>query len=85
MLAIHKLRMANTCEKSGRCFSLITTELTVVALDAQSQSFHVLDPEAFRSQLGSDFGWAKQNVPFFEVDESDITTAYFFRWKVYRW
>ena len=47
-------------------------------------SFYLLDPAAFQRQLGDDFAWAVDTCPFFECSDSDLTEAYFFRWRTYR-
>lgn len=50
----------------------------------QQAQFQVLDPKSFHKLLGDDFQWAARTVPFFETEDQDITTAYYYRWSVYR-
>ena len=52
--------------------------------------FQLLDPEKFASYLGADLEWAKQQVPFIDVefaeeaDTMDLLTTYYYRWRSYK-
>lgn len=46
--------------------------------------FHVIDPSKYADQLGTDYLWAIQNVPFVDVPDHDVLTAYYYRWRSYR-
>eukprot|EP01043_Picozoa_sp_COSAG02_P033927 COSAG02_NODE_2342_length_9101_cov_78.830038_8_plen_637_part_00 len=47
-------------------------------------NFYVLDPEHYRRRLRAAFGWARKNVPFVDVEDEDVLTAYYYRWRSYR-
>ena len=36
-----------------------------------------------RALLGSAFHWARRSAPFFDCSDSDITAAYYYRWRVF--
>jgi hypothetical protein len=55
-----------------------------LAVVASAGSFIVLDPNDFAQQLGNDLPWAIDNVPFFECDDYELTSTYFFRWTSYK-
>ncbi|MEJ7710711.1 MAG: hypothetical protein WKF84_12795 [Pyrinomonadaceae bacterium] len=46
----------------------------------------VLNPDAFRAQLGDEdeAAWLKRNVPFFECPDAAIQEIYYYRWRVFR-
>ena len=50
---------------------------------SQATDFIVLNPANFSKNFHDDL-WASENVPFFECSDEDITTAYFYRWQVYK-
>ena len=46
--------------------------------------FVLVDPADFRPLLQEDYEWARTTIPFFASSDQDLTSAYFFRWRVYR-
>ena len=46
--------------------------------------YFLLEPVSFRKQLGSDFGWATENIPLFESANSTLDLVYYFRWRTYK-
>ncbi|MEZ6119670.1 MAG: hypothetical protein R3C28_24315 [Pirellulaceae bacterium] len=45
-------------------------------LDKQAQ----LDAQSFWDNR--DWDWYRQNIPFFECPDADITTTYYYRWEL---
>jgi hypothetical protein len=62
-----------------------------VLLDPGSYEQHFVEgfpgPWANGSGVGavntSVFGWAEENVPFFDCSDQDLVQAYYFRWKTF--
>ena len=48
-------------------------------------SFVLLESSDFRPLLQEDYTWARDSIPFFATSDLDLTTAYYFRWRVYRY
>ena len=46
--------------------------------------YFVLAPSAFAPLFGADLGWMTANAPLFEASDDALTTAYAFRWRVFR-
>ena len=44
----------------------------------------LLDPARFKPLLQQDYDWAEHNIPFFASSDSELTEAYYFRWRIYR-
>lgn len=57
--------------------------------DAQgaAESAELLDLENFRQWLEDDstFDWAADNIPIFDAEDADLVTAYYYRWRVYKY
>jgi hypothetical protein len=53
-------------------------------LSAEVKGFYILDPADFAGRLGPDLEWAKSNVPFIDVEDEDILTAFYYRWRMYK-
>jgi len=65
--------------------SLALSTLAVLA-DASSDATAVLDQQAqLEAQTfwdNRDWDWYRQNIPFFECPDAEITTTYYYRWEL---
>lgn len=62
---------------AGVMFSIThTTPINAAVLDKQAQ----LDAQTFWDNR--DWDWYKENIPFFECPDGDITTTYYYRWEL---
>ena len=56
-----------------------------MAIQVIAGSAGLLKPERFLDLLQEDFDWAAENIPFFDADDSDLVTAYYYRWRVFKY
>jgi hypothetical protein len=69
---------------SGRWLRAAALATTVAT--SSLASFLVLDPSNFAAYLpnAGDLEWAESTLPFFEMDDTDLTQAYYYRASVFR-
>ncbi len=68
---------------------MVATARAAAAAADLPPGFAVINPNDYASLLRLDdnvsqLDWAVQSVPFFDVDDSDLREAYYFRWLTYR-
>lgn len=51
---------------------------------AADRNFLVLNPDAFKAEMGEQSEWIIQNVPLFECPDKNIQEIYYFRWGVFK-
>jgi len=75
------LRVLFTAMATVTCYAAATANVAAQAehgsiLDKQQQ----LDSQSFWDNR--DWDWYKENIPFFECPDADITTTYYYRWEL---
>ena len=72
------------CDKMGLVFLPLVAMAIPPPLTSNNDGFFLLDPANFGSHLRDDLAWATQNVPFVDVEDDDVLTAYYYRWRSYK-
>ena len=68
-----------------RCgFLALCSLLAASATTSLPAGFSVLDPKSYQGHLQSDLQWCTNNVPFIDLEDPDILTAYYYRWRSYK-
>ena len=76
--------VAGQVRRATLFYVLVCALSFALPVDMPSQTPVFPERQIAQEEFGADAPWYLENIPFLEIDDSDIQRTYYYRWKVYR-